>query len=420
MELRVEIIGIGNELITGRIFDRNAGYAAGRLHSNGFKVTRILFVGDYPQAIRTALKEAQKRADAVLVTGGLGGTLDDITVEVVSRVFNRPLVLHPDLESQLKRYLKKSSIPWDPLFEKMAWLPEGVELFHPRPKACGFFLEEKGKPFFFLPGVPAEMRRLLDRCIIPYLLHRHPGQGVLKQRIYKIFGLLEPEIDHRLKDLESGDKTVQLGFYPNFPENHLTVLVRAEKALSAERKLDKLERVIEKRLGPYIISKNDQTLEQVVGELLLQKKWTLSIAESCTGGLIGHRLTSCPGSSAYFDRGMITYSNRAKTEMLGVPKKVLVRSGAVSRETALLMARGIREISKSNLGLAVTGIAGPGGGSPEKPVGTVWIALSSPKGEKAVHYLFGGRREQVKILSAYTALNWVRRVLIDDSCLFSP
>jgi nicotinamide-nucleotide amidase len=420
MELKVEIIGIGNELITGRVFDRNAGYAAGRLHSNGFKVTRILFIGDYPQAIRAALREARKRADAVIITGGLGGTLDDITVEVVSRFFNRPLVLHPELESQLKRFFKKRSIPWDPLFEKMAWLPEGAELFHPRPKACGFFLEEQGKPFFFLPGVPAEMRRLLDRCIIPYLLHRHPGQGVLKQRIYKIFGLLEPEIDHRLKDLESGDKTVQLGFYPNFPENHLTVLVRAEKALAAERKLDKLERVIEERLGPYIISRNDQTLEQVVGELLLQKKWTLSVAESCTGGLIGHRLTSVPGSSAYFDRGMVTYSNRAKTEMLGIPGKVLLRFGAVSRETALLMARGIRQASRSSLGLAVTGIAGPGGGSPEKPVGTVWIALSTSRGEKAIHYLFGGSREQIKILSAYTALNWVRRVLSDDSCLLSP
>lgn len=414
MPLKIEIIGIGNELITGRVLDQNAGYAAARLHSFGFDVNRIVLIGDQPQVIRSALKQAEKRADAVLVTGGLGGTLDDITVEVVSQVFRRPLVLHKGLQGQIKRLLTQRNLPWDPMHEKIAWLPEGVELFHPRPKACGFLMEEKGKPFFFLPGIPTEMRRVLDRQIIPYLIQHYPGQKVIRQRVYNVFGLLEPEVNDKFKDLEKRFKSLQLGFYPNFPENQLTITVRSEKALWADRLLDSIEKVVEERLSGHLISKNGQTLEEVIGELLKQKRMTISVAESCTGGLIGHRITSVAGSSEYFDRSVVVYSNKAKMEMLDIPKRVLSRYGAVSEKTALLMAEGIREKSKADLGLAVTGIAGPGGGTPEKPVGTVWIALSSPQGNKAGHFFFEGRRNQIKILTAYTALNWVRSYLIKD------
>lgn len=416
--LKIEIIGIGNELTTGRVLDQNAGYAAGRLSSHGFRVTRIVFIPDRARDIRSALIQAGKRAEAVLVTGGLGGTLDDITAEVVSKTFNRPLRLHPSLLNQIKVFLKKRGLPWDPVFEKMAWLPSGVELFHPRPKAAGFFLEEKGIPFFFLPGVPAEMRRILDRQIIPRLLQGRPDQQVSKQRIYKIFGLVEPEINRRLQDLEQEYGSVQLGFYPNFPENHLTVLVRAEKAFRADQLLDELEGEIEDRLGDTIVGRNDETLESVIGELLRGKKLTLSVAESCTGGLISHRITNFPGSSDYFDRGLVVYSNQAKRELLGVSTRILNRYGAVSEKTALAMASGIQERSRSDLGLAVTGIAGPGGGTPEKPVGTVWIALAAPRGVRAGHYLFGGRRRQIKVMTAYTALDWLRRYLRDDSFLF--
>jgi nicotinamide-nucleotide amidase len=419
MGLTIEIIGIGNELITGRVMDKNTGYAAGRLHSLGFEVSRIVLIGDQPKAIRSALKEAGKRADAVIVTGGLGGTSDDLTIDAVCRTFHRPLVLNQGLLFQIRKFLTRKDIPWDPIFEKMAWLPEGVELLHPRPKACGFRMMEKGKPFFFLPGVPGEMRRFLDRQIIPYLVQQFPGQEIIRQRVYKIFGLLEPEINEKLKDLEKQFKSLQLGFYPNFPEHHLTVSVRSEKTRSADRLLDIIEKVVEERLSEHLISKTGQNLEEVVGELLVQKNKTLSVAESCTGGLIGHRITSVPGSSKYFDRGLIVYSNRAKKELLDIPQRILSRYGAVSEKTALLMAEGVRKKSGADLGLAVTGIAGPGGGTDEKPIGTVWIALSSAEGNKAGHFLFVGRREQIKILSAYTALNWIRRTLLDDSFLFS-
>jgi nicotinamide-nucleotide amidase len=413
MGFKIEIIGIGNELTTGRVQDQNTSYAAARLHSCGFQINRIILIGDQPNIIRSSLKQAEKRADAVLVTGGLGGTLDDLTVEAVCQAFHRPLILDKGLKAQIKRFLNQRGIPWDPLFEKMAWLPEGVELFHPRPKACGFMMIEKGKPFFFLPGVPTEMHRFLDKKVIPYLIQHNPSREIIKQRIYKIFGLLEPEINEKLKDLERRFTSLQLGFYPNFPEHHLTVSVRTENPQQAEHLLDLIETIIEERLSPYIISNNGQPLEEVVGELFLAKKLTLSVAESCTGGLIGHQITSVPGSSEYFDRGIIVYSNAAKAELLAIPKRILTRYGAVSKETALLMAEGIRKLSGSDIGLAVTGIAGPGGGTPEKPVGTVWIALSSAQGTQAALYQFSGRRDQVKILTAYTALNEVRKFLIN-------
>jgi nicotinamide-nucleotide amidase len=414
MSLKIEIIGIGNELTTGRVLDRNAGYAAGRLSSHGFQVTRILFIPDQAKEIRKTLLRAHKRADAVLVTGGLGGTLDDITAEVAAKTFNRSLTLHPGLQNQIKQFLRKREMLWDSSYDKLALLPEGVQLFHPRPKACGFLMEEAGKPLFFLPGVPTEMHRLLDRQVIPFLLQHHPHQPVVKQRVYKIFGLLENEINERLKDLERKDGTVRLGFYPNFPENHLTVLVRAGQSFRAERMLDQAEAEIENRLGNTIVARNDQSLEEVVGELLANKKMTLAVAESCSGGLIGHRITSVPGSSAYFEGGVIAYSNRAKMDWLGVSRALLSRYGAVSEKTVLAMARGILEKSKADIGLAVTGIAGPGGGTSEKPVGTVWIALASSKGTEARPYLFGGRRQQIKALTAYTALDWVRRYLLND------
>jgi nicotinamide-nucleotide amidase len=417
--LKIEIIGIGNELITGRVIDQNTGYAAARLHSYGFEVSRIVLIGDQPKEIRTALRKAEKRAAAILVTGGLGGTQDDLTIETVGRTFKRNLVLHEGLQSQIKRFLNQRSIPWDPLFEKMAWIPEGAELFHPRPKACGFMLLEKGKPFFFLPGVPVEMHRLMDHYVIPYLLQNLPAGEVLRQRIYKIYGLLEPEINEKLKDLEDRFESLQLGFYPNFPEHHLTLLVRGRRPSPTESLLDSIEKIVEERLGPFLICKNTQTLEEVAGDLLKTARRTLSVAESCTGGLISHRITNVPGSSDYFERGVIVYSNRAKTELLGVPKRILTRHGAVSRETVCLMAEGVRGQSGSDLGLAVTGIAGPGGGSEEKPVGTVWIALATAQGTRADRFLFSGNRSQIKIMTAYTALNWIRRYLLDDSFLFS-
>jgi nicotinamide-nucleotide amidase len=419
MTLNIEIIGIGNELVTGRVLDQNAGYAAARLDSFGFEVHRILLIGDRLKDIRSALKEAGKRADALLVTGGLGGTLDDVTVQAVSQVFHRPLILHKGLLAQMKLYLTRRAIPWDPMFEKIAWLPEGVELFHPRPKACGFMMKEKEKPFFFLPGIPEEMRRYLDRQIIPYLIQNYSGRQVVRQRVYNIFGILEPEVNKKLKDLEKQYKSLILGFYPNFPENQLTVSVRSEKAFEAERLLDSIEKVVEERLSGYLVSKHGHSLEEVIGDLFNQKGMNLGVAESCTGGLIGHRITSVAGSSNYFDRSVVVYSNKAKKDLLDIPQRVLSRYGAVSERTARLMAEGVRKKSGSDLGLAVTGIAGPGGGTPEKPVGTVWIALASRQGTKAGHFLFHGRRYQIKILSAYTALNWIREYLTDDTFLFS-
>jgi nicotinamide-nucleotide amidase len=414
---KIEIIGIGNELIHGSVADQNTIYAAARLSALGFSVTRIVFVGDDLKSIRSALKEAGKRADIVLVSGGLGNTGDDITVEAVGKAFNRPLVLHKGLQEELRRYLDRRDIPWDPVLEKLAWLPQGSEVFHPRPKTCGFMLTEKDRTFFFLPGIPEEMKRVLDRRVIPYLLQHYTERDVIRSRTYRIFGLMETEVEEKLAEEVKAFPTLTLGYYPDFPELLVLASVKAGKTKEADRLLDRFGEKVAEVLGRHVISDNGLTLEEVLGELLLKTKQTLAVAESCTGGLIGHRLTAVPGSSAYFDRSLVVYSNRAKKELLGVPARVLSRYGAVSPQTARYMAEGVQAKSKTDWGLAVTGIAGPGGGTPEKPVGTVWIALAYKGGCFCEPYLFRGNRAQIKIMTAQTALNRVRECLLDDTHL---
>lgn len=416
---KVEIIGVGNELLHGRMIDRNNGYAAARLSALGFTVTRIVFVGDERRSIRSVLKEAGKRADIVLVSGGLGNTGDDVTVEAAGQAFKRPLVLHRGLQREIRRHVESRNLPWNPLLEKLAWLPKGSEVFHPRPKTCGFQVTEKGILYFFLPGIPEEMKKILDRRIIPYLLQHCTGREIVRSRTLRLFGITETEAEEKLTGWKKKFPSLTLGFYPEFPELLITVTAKAVKTREAEGLLDRFEELAEEVLGTRIISTDGRSLEEVVGDLLKEKKKTLSLAESCTGGLIGHRLTAVPGSSAYFDRSLVVYSNRAKKALLGVPGRVLSRYGAVSKETARYMAEGVRKKSGTDLGLAVTGIAGPGGGTPGKPVGTVWIALSSSTGVRCDPYFFRGNRTQIKLLSAQTALNRVREFLLDAAHFFS-
>ena len=209
-----------------------------------------------------------------------------------------------------------------------------------------------------------------------------------------------------------------VGYYPNFPENHVTVTVRAGTAKDADTLLSSLEKEVDHRLGRFIVAKDLDTLEDMVGRLMTARNLTLAVAESCTGGLISHRLTSVSGSSNYFDRGLVTYSNRAKVELLNVPRQVLNEHGAVSRETAMAMAQGVMESSRTSLGLATTGIAGPTGGTPDKPVGTVYLALADRKQVGVKRFRFSGRRDQVTTLTAETALSWLQQYLVDDTFLF--
>ncbi len=407
-----EIITIGNELVSGRTLDLNAWYAAGRLAACGLRVTRITTVGDHPERAVSLLREALEPSRFVIVTGGLGSTEDDVTSEIVAEALGRPLCRDEEMFELIRSYVVRRGRGMTPSLEKMAWVPEGSRMINPKGAACGFSMVENEVLLYFLPGVPDQMRFLMDRFVLPEILAREQTLPVMRQRVLKLYGPSEPEVAELMKGLSGCEEPgVMLGFYPHFPENHITVNVRGRDEPSVLAVLDRTEEQIRGLLGSCVFASGNDRMETVVGEALSHQGLTLATAESCTGGRIGDRITNATGSSSYFVGGVVTYSNDAKMDLLGVPGETLKAHGAVSEATAREMAEGVRRCFGAGLGLAVTGIAGPGGGSREKPVGTVHIGLASKKETHAGRYRFWGGRDQVKAQTAMMALDWVRRLL---------
>jgi nicotinamide-nucleotide amidase len=335
----------------------------------------------------------------------------------VAEALNRPLCLDQQMFEQIKGHAELRKVEITSSLEKMAWMPEGSKMLNPRGTACGFSITEKDVQLYFLPGVPDQMRYLMDKFVLPEILSLYKTLPVMRQRILKLYGLNEPGIAETFKELQGKTGNIVFGFYPHFPENHITISLRGQDEPTVTKELDRVEREIKRLLGPYIFATGNQCMEEVVGHLLLKKKLTISVAESCTGGLIGHRLTSVPGSSEYFLGGVIVYSNQSKTDLLRVDPKTLKTYGAVSGRTVEEMACGARQQVKTNLGLAVTGIAGPDGGTRQKPVGTVYVGLAAGDKYFSKEYRFWGNREQVKLNSSMMALDWVRRYLNGDPFL---
>ncbi|EFK95807.1 competence/damage-inducible protein CinA [sediment metagenome] len=406
-----EIITIGDELISGRVVDINAWYAAGRLTATGLRVNRVTTVGDDQERISKVLQKALAESQFVIITGGLGSTDDDITNEIAACALNRPLCLDEEMYEQIKDYVALRGLKMSRAFEKMAWMPEDAKILCPKENVCGFSLVENKVRLYFLPGVPEQMRYLMDEVVIPDLLLHCTALPTLRHRVLKLYGINEPGIAEKLSDLPGKSGNIILGFYPRFPENHITLSLRADDQPSITGELDIMEKEIRSRVGSFIFATGDQTMEGVVGEALLQKQLTLSVAESCTGGLLGNLFTNVSGSSGYFLGGVIAYSNEAKMDLLGVSRQTLDTHGAVSDRAAREMAAGVKRVLKADLGLSITGIAGPDGGSEEKPVGTVHIGLASGEETFSGKYRFWGKREQNKLNSAMMALDWVRRHL---------
>jgi len=412
-----EIITIGTELISGRTLDLNAWYAAGRLTASGLKVTRITSVGDDREAVSDALLHAIERSRYVIVTGGLGSTEDDMTNEIVAGVLKRPLRLDLQMFELIKRHAEARGAKVSASMEKMAWMPEGSHMLNPEGAACGFCLMEREIPLFFLPGVPDQMRYLMDNFVLPQILGMYRTLPVARQRLLKLYGLNEPLIAEILSGLQGRAGDVVLGFYPHFPENHITLSLRGRDESTVLMELDRVKAEIKGLLKPYLFSEGNESMEEILGRLLADRGLTLAAAESCTGGLIGHRITSVPGSSRYFAGGVVAYSNQSKVDLLGVSAETLAREGAVSDRTAREMAEGVRKRMGTDLGLAVTGIAGPDGATRDKPVGTVYIALACKGDAFSRRYRFWGTREQVKLNTSMMAMDWIRRYLNGDPLL---
>ncbi|UCG20865.1 MAG: CinA family nicotinamide mononucleotide deamidase-related protein, partial [Deltaproteobacteria bacterium] len=366
-----ELITVGDELLSGQTVNNNAAHIGHHLRLADFELRWVTVVGDREDDIVAALVRAVERAGFVLVTGGLGPTTDDRTNDAVARALNRPLRRDPKSWQVISSHLERYNLTMTPAIAKMADLPEGAERIDlVRPRA-GYYIGDTEKPLFFLPGVPDEMADMLADFVLPTLKNRFPQETVIRSHSLRIIGLRESEIAQRLELLEKEHPTVGFGFFPRFPENLLNLTVQSSTPTAADSTLAAAVQGVRNLLGLYVYGEGDDTLEMVVGHLLAEKGYSLALAESCTGGLIGHLLTNVPGSSAYFDRSVVAYSEAAKASHLSVPPDLISRYGVVSLEVAEAMVRGVQRKSKADIALSLTGIAGPTGGSEEKPVGTV-------------------------------------------------
>ncbi len=404
------ILSTGEELITGKVVDTNSSYIADKLFFLGVEVVAILKVGDNRERLLWAFDHAAELGDLIIGTGGLGPTVDDLTTETVARFLGRPLELHEDVATALKRRFEDRGRPWTENNLKQAQFPEGAKVIpNPRGTAPGFRIAiGEHKWLIWLSGVPREMVEMMLQSVVPWISQTLKTDEVAAAT-FKIYGLTESKLDDILKPVHLPNG-VQLSFRAHYPDLSLRLIYRGGKEDSEQ--FQGLKARIGKLIQPYVFGEGDETLEEIVGRLLLKNGWTLALAESCTGGYISHRITRVPGSSDYFKSSAVTYSNEAKMVFLGVKKSTLNRFGPVSRETAIEMAQGIRKKTGANVGMSVTGIAGPDGGSPEIPVGTVWIGMAQPHGEEAQLFHLQGDRERVIQGASQAVLHWLRKVLL--------
>lgn len=414
-----EIIAIGDELTSGKILNLTSTFAAHHLFAMGHEIVAMSTIGDSPAQIGAALKKAIGRADFVITTGGLGPTSDDLTNAAVSSALHRPATFHPEILQTIQQYLGHNSsqaLGSGVTLEKLAWLPAGAEVLKPEGTMAGYLLIHEQKPIFFLPGVPHEMRELLVDRVLPRLQQLQGGEERhVRQRMYRVFGLSESEVNLRLRSLEDDNSLIRIGYYPVFPEVHVTLTALGTGSAEASALFDIFGGKIEESLGLYIYGCDEVSLPHRVGELMREHSCSMAVAESCTGGLISHQITTVPGSSAYFIGGVTAYSNQLKMDVLGVAPKILEQYGAVSAETAIEMARGIRRLSGADLGLSVTGIAGPDGGTKVKPVGTIYFGLDVKGSVSAQHFLLPGERTNVQLRAAFTGLDLIRRKLLEEN-----
>jgi nicotinamide-nucleotide amidase len=412
--VRISTLSIGDELICGQVTDTNAGTIASTLLAEGVRIQRHLTVGDNEPDIIGALTDLGRVSDAIIVTGGLGPTVDDLTSRAAARATGRRLVINEEARGHVRQMSGKlENLVVCPLSDKQAMIPtKSVLIPNPNGTACGFHLMHNGCFLFFMPGVPPEMIVMLRETVIPFILERVPRKRVIRTVSLNLFGPCEAEVDELLLGIAKPEQGLTLGICVTFPWMKVTLRAEADSDDAAADLLVPAVRTVRERLKEYCFSSGDISMDDAVAELFRDRCLTLSLAESCSGGLIAKRITDIPGSSGYFCEGVVTYSNDAKIRLLGVPAELLNSCGAVSSECASAMAKGARLASGSDLGLAVTGIAGPDGGNEDKPVGTVFISLAAPDGCWTKRFQFNGNRDEIRILTAWTALDWLRRYLL--------
>ncbi len=411
-----EILSVGTELLLGQTVDTNATFISQALSSVGIDLYYRATVGDNPDRMRTAMAASLERADILVTIGGLGPTLDDLTKEIACEVLGVETAIDPEQDQRLRELAKRRQFTPPASFFKQAVLPTkqyGRAIPNPNGTAPGVWAENNGKIVICLPGPPFEFIPMVEQSVIPWISERNSGERtVIRSQTLRLIGIGESWAEDKVKDLmDKGNPTVAP--YAKLGECHLRITAKAGSEDAADKIIAPVEAEIRSRLGNAVYGINDETLELVCVRLLTERGQTVSTAESCTGGLLAGRITAISGSSAVFETGFITYANSAKQKLIGVSEETLEKYGAVSEETVREMALGAKSAAGSDYAVSVTGIAGPTGGTDEKPVGLVYIAVAKPDGNIAItKNQFPGRRNDVRNRAAHMALAQLREALI--------
>ncbi|HUA35695.1 MAG TPA: competence/damage-inducible protein A [Candidatus Binataceae bacterium] len=419
------VMSTGDEITTGKIVDTNANYLADKLAEIGIDLVSVITVGDVPDRLEWAWRTAIGLGDIVISTGGIGPTADDLTTETVARLAGKKLWRDEASVEHMKRLFATINRVMPENNLKQALFPEGAEIIqNPLGTAPGFRLPitvgAHSSQLIVLPGVPREMKPMMENTVIPWIRANRGTDTVFAVRIFQTFGISESGLDAAVEGLIKPEEA-RVSFRASFPQISLRILVEGKPG-EAERKLEELAARVRAKVADHIYAEGETTMEEVVGNLLSEKNLTLAVAESCTGGLIGHRITNIPGSSKYLIADLVTYSNEMKEGLLGVSRDTLVKFGAVSEECVREMAAGARKCAGASIAVATSGVAGPDGGTPDKPVGTVCIGFSADGISESRRYQLRGTRDWIKLLTSQVALDWIRRYAlglpIAESALF--
>src|SRR5436190_4596207 len=410
--LSAEIIAIGSELLTPERSDTNSLWLTQKLNDIGIEVKLKTIVGDDEARLEETIRDAVKRSDIVITTGGLGPTEDDLTRQVSARALNKTLEYHNDLEVHLRARFRAWGREMPEINKRQAYIIEGADILpNPNGSAVGMYLSVDGKHIAIFPGPPREMQPMFENHVFDRLKVA-AGDVIVKRRVLKISGMGESAVDEAIAPIYVTYPDVQTSILFNKSEVEAHLWLRSEDSIQADATLEEIAQKIVGTLGTAVFSIQGESMEEVVGRLLKKRGETLSVAESCTGGLIGSRLTDVPGSSAYFIEGVVSYSNTAKMRTLNVPEATLQEFGAVSAETAAAMAEGMRDAAKTDHSISVTGIAGPDGGSDEKPVGTVFVGYANGGRSKTMKIVLPGDRYLIRWRASQAALDYLRRQLL--------
>lgn len=414
--MKIHIITIGDEILIGQILNSNASYIGELLINNSYSVTTSSAISDNEEKIVAEIKSSLSNNDVVICTGGLGPTHDDLTLKSIVKAFDTELIENEDVLNDIKELFDKRNRELTETNKIQALVPKiATPIRNQNGTAPGILIEQNSKIFAALPGVPLEMKSMMNDVVLPKIMAKYPAKYVTRLKTLLTTGIPESFLYDEIKSIDGIIESGNIAFLPSQFGVRIRITAKEETEDKANEKIFELEQQIRAKVGRYIYGRDEQKLEEVVGKLLKDRGLRIAVAESCTGGLISSRITNVNGSSEYFERAMITYSNGAKVEMLGIDEDLLIKYGAVSLEVARLMAEGIRSVSGTDIGLAVTGIMGPGGATENKPVGLVYIGICDENVCTAKEFRFGDNRLLNKDRTSQAALEILRRNLLGIS-----